>query len=765
MGKRVFGGLSANESGIAALLTVLIVLFVGSLIITPLLYFMITGTKAGQAHEERTTEFYSADAGVEEAIWALQYGQNGQNGLADNCDIWASYPNYTINYRTSANPLTINGDNVTISIQNENNECKVYRITSIATDTATGKSTTVVSRVTPTQGPPSYLFGDAITSETDVTLGNGGSGSGNGIDIYGSIQTAGKLTIPAKTRIWGDVRCETLDNNGTIYRSATFMYTSGYGVGDVRGATFPNVPAPNLSLSFLDWGEYDARYYEQAVGFYIPSSITNGALGPGLTSVFTPRVTPPPSLGGPAGTNLTLSGGAKGDVVKLQGTIVVTGNLNVDASYKGTLDLNGQTIYVRGNVNIASGSNIAGSGLIISIGAINAQPNFSAGGSSYSAAIVYYNGNATPLTYPNGAWSTIKENETYLLDLNDVWGISNNVNDTIYAVGNNCEVQKYTGPTDNSGTWIEINTGILAKPNLNGVWGTSASNVYAVGSDGHVVSYKGSSPWSDTVVTALDGYSHPNLNGVWGNSSDNVFAVGDAATVMHYNGTIWSPVDVSYLTQNNLYGIWGASDNTMFVVGDSGTILECVGGMWSKFATVTNGHPNTAENLKAVWGTSSSNVFAVGDAGTILHYDGSAWQEMNNGSYVNLRDIWGTSLGGTVFAVGEYGVALKWPGTGSWLKMAMNPLMTRNLNGVWGSAASDVYAVGQTKQNFIFMMSIDSTVNFQPQNNGQFLGSIAGGGNITLGPNQTLIASGDVGVVNFPEYRWMTISTYVINQG
>jgi len=43
--------------------------------------------------------------------------------------------------------------------------------------------------------------------------------------------------------------------------------------------------------------------------------------------------------------------------------------------------------------------------------------------------------------------------------------------------------------------------------------------------------------------------------------------------------------------------------------------------------------------------------------------------------------------------------------------------------------------------------------------------SIAGGGEVYMGSNQKLVAPQKIGNVNFPKYRWMRISTYVIRQG
>jgi len=748
-----------GENGIGALVAVLVVLVFGALILTPLLVFMNTGQKAGGVIEERTSEFYSADAGVEKASWYLQHGglipDDTRNPVwPDNtCVLYSALP--------TDNRMMINDDMVGISIENEFGEGVVYRITSTATDIATstdiditnGKSTTIVSRITPFWGFQGNLFGNAITSKTDVDVGT------NEV-IFGNIECAGLFTVGSNSKIYGDVRCRTLDNGGTIYGSATYKYVSGKGVGDVRGTRNYPVDPPNLDTSWPTYCQLDLFYNEETSDTIIPSTISTHGPWQGRTGSFTP-CDPPPALGGPAGTGLTIDLKTKGVIVELTGNVLVTGNLYVKGN-KGELDLNGRTVYVRGTVSIESGVNLTGAGLIIAIGNVNAQPNLSAGGSKYAAAVVYYNGNSNPppgeTTPLNGTWATKSITETYLLDLNDVWGVSSGGNDTVYAVGNGCEVQKYVGPTNGTGTWTEIDISAYIPtttfPNLNGIWGVDASTFHAVGVGGHIVSYDGTT-WSDIVVTAAD-LTKPDLKSVWGAASDNVFAVGGGGAVFHYDGAAWTPMAKG--PDVNLNGIWGTSDNSVYAVGDAGTILSYNGSIWQE---MTSG---TVQKLNAVWASSSSNVFAVGDGGTILRYNGTIWQGMTSDTAVNLRDVYGTS-DGKVFAVGEFGVALKWTAALGWQKMAMNSAMTRHLNGVWGSSSTDVYAVGGTMSNFMFIMSTDGTINLQPANNGQFLGAMAGGGEVHLQPNQTLVPSGDAGNVSFPKYRWMVISTYVIDLG
>jgi hypothetical protein len=213
--------------------------------------------------------------------------------------------------------------------------------------------------------------------------------------------------------------------------------------------------------------------------------------------------------------------------------------------------------------------------------------------------------------------------------------------------------------------------------NLNGVWGSSYSDVFAVGDHGTILCYNGSA-WS-----VMNSGTGNHLNGVWGSSYSDVFAVGSDGTILHCNGSFWSPI-TSNLNTNNLNGVWGSSPSDVFAVGDHGTILYYNGSAWSVM------NSGTAKDLFGVWGSSSSDVFAVGSDGSILHYDGSAWGVMNSSTGNGLNGVWGSSSS-DVFAVGSDSSILCYNGS-AW--SVMNSSTGNDLNGVWGSSSSDVFAVG-----------------------------------------------------------------------
>jgi hypothetical protein len=107
---------------------------------------------------------------------------------------------------------------------------------------------------------------------------------------------------------------------------------------------------------------------------------------------------------------------------------------------------------------------------------------------------------------------------------------------------------------------------------------------------------------------------------VWGSSGSDVFAVGGdnysyAGIVLHYDGSVWSPMTSG--TTNWIRDVWGSSGSDVFAVGEDGNILHYNGNNWSPMES------GTTNSLRGVWGSSGSDVYAVGIMGTILHYGGT----------------------------------------------------------------------------------------------------------------------------------------------
>ncbi len=266
---------------------------------------------------------------------------------------------------------------------------------------------------------------------------------------------------------------------------------------------------------------------------------------------------------------------------------------------------------------------------------------------------------------------------------------------------------------------------------LNGVWGSSPRDVYAVGAAGTILHRK-NNKWEP-----VDTGSSTTLHSIWGSASNDIYAVGDQGLVLHYDGSKWAPAatvinetlhDVSG-TENDVlsvtYGsilhnkltesieqdvalrsIWGSSDTDIFVTGEAGAILHYDGTDWIPMVSGTD------QWLNSVWGSSASDVFAVGEKGIILHYDGAKWITMESGTSETLFSVWGSSES-DVYAVGTNGIVLHFTGS-QWDPVESGAEIT--LNDVWLSSKSEIFAVGEDgfiltgKSTFPWLHFITNTI-------------------------------------------------------
>lgn len=299
-------------------------------------------------------------------------------------------------------------------------------------------------------------------------------------------------------------------------------------------------------------------------------------------------------------------------------------------------------------------------------------------------------------TDPNPSLVTITSpvggTSVYPSGLFGVWGKSPS---DVFAVGSGGSILHYDGKS-----WRYLAS--YTTSNLHSLWGTSSSDIFAVGTDdyptymntgGTILHYDGKS-WS-TVWSLRSDNSGNGLYGIWGSSPSNVFAVGNG--ILHYDGKAWRSIES---VKNSLYGVWGTSSTSVFAVGSEGTILHYDGNSWGVMAS------GMTSNIFAVWGTSSSDVFAAGTdvnskgivlGGTIIHYDGKAWSHLASIAKNDLRSFWGDSAS-NIFAVGLGGVILHFDGK-SFTNMNMSNITNNKsgpsrLFGVWGSSSSEIFAVG-----------------------------------------------------------------------
>src|SRR5437868_5832510 len=249
-----------------------------------------------------------------------------------------------------------------------------------------------------------------------------------------------------------------------------------------------------------------------------------------------------------------------------------------------------------------------------------------------------------------------------------------------------CQGTDSTGPGPTL-VWTSVPS--AASQRLFGVWGSSASDVWAVGYE-TLVHYNGTA-WS-SVTPSLTGTGQV-LRSVWGTSASNVWAVGYdspafTAKILHYNGASWSTVASG--TTNPLVSVWGSSASDVWAVGDLGTIVHYDGTTWSSVSTVASA---ASDYLRAVWGSSRSDVWAAGGS-CLYHYNGTNWSAVAGPGGGNA--IWGTSLSDVWVASGS--ATLHYNGS-TWSTIPDGRSAPESPSGIWGTSASNVWAVTTTGTN------------------------------------------------------------------
>ena len=191
---------------------------------------------------------------------------------------------------------------------------------------------------------------------------------------------------------------------------------------------------------------------------------------------------------------------------------------------------------------------------------------------------------------------------------------------------------------------------------LQAIWGAEPNEVFAVGGEGEERPYP-ECPFDCTreVIYRFDGTqwqpmlwgtARP-LNGVWGSTAEDVYAVGSEGTILHYDGLSWQPMSSG--TTETLLDVWGTSSRNVFAVGTNGLVLHYDGAAWNPMPT------GTTELLRGVWGSTATDVFAVGSHGVVLRFDGRRWSQVHIGTEGHLRDVWGAASG-DIYIVGVDGV-------------------------------------------------------------------------------------------------------------
>ena len=268
-----------------------------------------------------------------------------------------------------------------------------------------------------------------------------------------------------------------------------------------------------------------------------------------------------------------------------------------------------------------------------------------------------------------------------------------------------------------------VPTGVDSRYALLGVRGSSATDVWAVGSAGTIIHWDGTA-WTKVPLDRKD-----TLLGVWASSASDVWVVSSLNVVLRGSGFVSGtatfverpPIDPDDPTNLNgaiLTSVWGAGPDDVFVGGPAANTWPR-NSMW-RHVPEADGDPASAPHawegastfckgsrcvdVNAIWGTSASDLWIASNSGMVLRSKGAVgdgggaeqWTTITTTvTIADLHGIWGSS-DSDVWIVGDGGTIRHWSndGTQRW-KIVASPT-TENLRAVWGTGPNDAWAVGDS---------------------------------------------------------------------
>jgi hypothetical protein len=216
-------------------------------------------------------------------------------------------------------------------------------------------------------------------------------------------------------------------------------------------------------------------------------------------------------------------------------------------------------------------------------------------------------------------------------------------------------------------TFTRMDTPGLGRHTVFGLWGSSPTNVYAVGGSanrgGFIWHYDGTA-WTEEILPQDipmrtfdvpgddDPVDVPGLFKVWGDTAGNVWVVGAAGTILRRQGE--GPFEVVESGLSRSTTIFTVSGNDQLVVavggGGNGVLVEGTAGV---FAERT---PELAGLIQGISVRPDGTAWASGARATMYRRQGGAWSEVDHGLFFetmiqSLHATWVDPTGG-VWAVG-----------------------------------------------------------------------------------------------------------------
>jgi len=197
---------------------------------------------------------------------------------------------------------------------------------------------------------------------------------------------------------------------------------------------------------------------------------------------------------------------------------------------------------------------------------------------------------------------------------------------------------------------------------LSGLWGTSATDIYAVGGnldEAAVVHFDGTD-WRPMEAPDL-----PMLVWTIGFAPDDLYTVGFGGGFAHYDGTDWTTIETG--TTTDLWGIFGHRSDDLWIVGgdpDEGEalILHYDGETLTETRLPSDGNHRFAHALFKVFGV-DDQLYAVGQNGLIVEHVNDQWlpRSAGTGADEDFVSLWGLSADELVVVGGRSGPRIATP--------------------------------------------------------------------------------------------------------
>lgn len=223
-------------------------------------------------------------------------------------------------------------------------------------------------------------------------------------------------------------------------------------------------------------------------------------------------------------------------------------------------------------------------------------------GAAASGMILKYNGTSWGLQ-PSGTTASL--GAIWGTDVNNIWSGGN-------PVSNNVTILKYNGTT-----WSSQSPSPAINAAIYDMWGSSATDIWAVGSS-ILHTTDGGASWSTVsspTTMSLTSISGVDANNIWASGNTNSPSI--SSVILKYDGTSWT----QQYTVSSIYinGIYAADANRIWAAGTFGSIYYSSNGG-------TNWAPQSSGTGAAFYGIHGKDRYNIWAFGTkVIKWNGSAW--------------------------------------------------------------------------------------------------------------------------------------------